>query len=267
MKKILIPTDFSDTAHHAARYAMEFLGHREVHYVLFHVHNFSNLRNRTLAESEELLKKEMEQFRDSYHDAILTIETVTASGNVVEEILQMAAETKTELIVMGTRSRERPRWMGSNTESVLLEANCPVLAIPGPTNYRKIENVALTLAPGEVPQADRLEAILALLRPKGPDVHIVSVTRDPGSFPDEWMLTLKRMVGRALELHLHSLEGEDVVHRILEYCAENVPDLLVVFPEKRTLFKRLLHHSISKELAHLSTIPILSVTHLTTQRA
>ena len=45
MKKILLPTDFSENAHNAAKYAMDFFGHQETRYYLYHVHDLNTLQD------------------------------------------------------------------------------------------------------------------------------------------------------------------------------------------------------------------------------
>jgi nucleotide-binding universal stress UspA family protein len=55
-------------------------------------------------------------------------------GIPAEEILRTAAEVRADLIVMGTHGVTGLRWllMGSVAESVLSEAECPVLVMKSP---------------------------------------------------------------------------------------------------------------------------------------
>ena len=54
------------------------------------------------------------------------------SGNVAEEIVALAREKKSDLIVMATEGRDGvlDAFRGSTTEQVLRTAPCPVLAVP-----------------------------------------------------------------------------------------------------------------------------------------
>ena len=54
------------------------------------------------------------------------------TGDVVEQILEAAAETSTDLIVMATSGRSGflDALRGSTTEQVLRRARCPLLAVP-----------------------------------------------------------------------------------------------------------------------------------------
>lgn len=59
-------------------------------------------------------------------------EQAVRSGDVVEQILQAAADTSADLIVMSTSGRSGflDALRGSTTEQVLRQARCPVLAVP-----------------------------------------------------------------------------------------------------------------------------------------
>ena len=54
------------------------------------------------------------------------------SGDIVEEILQVAQEEQPNLIVMPTQGHNGflDALRGSTTERVIREAHCPILAVP-----------------------------------------------------------------------------------------------------------------------------------------
>jgi nucleotide-binding universal stress UspA family protein len=61
------------------------------------------------------------------------VETVVAAGKPSGEILRVAAEQQSELIVIGVQGRGAVNMMffGSTTNHVVREATCPVLTIRG----------------------------------------------------------------------------------------------------------------------------------------
>ncbi|MCD6050032.1 MAG: putative Universal stress protein [Verrucomicrobia bacterium] len=65
-------------------------------------------------------------------DAGWQVNRYVTKGNVVDTILQVAAEKRPELIVMATEGRNGflDALRGSMTERVVREARCPVLAVP-----------------------------------------------------------------------------------------------------------------------------------------
>ena len=60
-----------------------------------------------------------------------SVSTVLATGKAYQEILRIAAEQSTELIVIGIHGRRAADllFLGSTTQHVLRQATCPVLTI------------------------------------------------------------------------------------------------------------------------------------------
>jgi nucleotide-binding universal stress UspA family protein len=61
-----------------------------------------------------------------------TLERLTTSGDVVDEILRVSEERDVDLIAMATlgRSGFLDALRGSTTEQVIRQTRCPVLAVP-----------------------------------------------------------------------------------------------------------------------------------------
>lgn len=257
MKRILLPTDFSEAAHKAIRFAIELFGHEEATYTLFHVHDFSSLENESLEECEERLKNETSQFSSGSHDAILKIETATGSGNVVEGILNYARKHDVDMIVMGTKGRSRPKWMGSNTEEVLLNAKCPVFAIPFDCEYKVPEKVVMPVDPHAPPSMDDFQKAMIALGNAKPRIFMISVVKDDHKpiIDDD----LAQLLKNDYNCEFHLVQNGDIAESILEFNDHINPDMTILFPGKRQLFKHLLQKSISKRIAHISSIPLLSV--------
>jgi nucleotide-binding universal stress UspA family protein len=61
-----------------------------------------------------------------------TVETTVSEGSAYRQILKLAAERATQLIVMGVRGHSALDLFvfGSNTEQVVRGATCPVITVP-----------------------------------------------------------------------------------------------------------------------------------------
>ncbi|TMD56312.1 MAG: universal stress protein [Chloroflexi bacterium] len=85
-----------------------------------------------LSQAQEIVDRAVEQIR-----GLVTSPEVTVSGRVVvsdrvdEGILQVANETRADIIVVGTRglSPLRGAIMGSVSHSLIEKATCPVLVV------------------------------------------------------------------------------------------------------------------------------------------
>ena len=151
-KTILAPTDFSDTAinalHYAASLALHFGGRlRLLHAIGIHASSASQEASFAMAdevariEEDELAKLRL-MFIRKYPS--LEIDASSELGFPVEVIASFAAETKPDLIVMGTRGASgiREILIGSNTASLIRKTICPLIAVPDGVDYSGIRKIA-----------------------------------------------------------------------------------------------------------------------------
>ncbi len=145
VQKILCPTDFSELSVGAVNYAVllaETFG-AELH--LLHVVDqayqyWMAMGPETIPAGpmpEELTKtatKQMEEFAGEYVPEKLEASTEVISGRPFLEIIRIARERKSDLIVIGTHGRGALRQvlLGSVAEKVVRKAPCPVLSVREP---------------------------------------------------------------------------------------------------------------------------------------
>ena len=95
----------------------------------------------------EALKAKLREFYAP--DRPLDIAYRTIEGKPAEEILRVATEIGSDLIVMGTQGRTGLRWLmaGSVAVDVLRGANCPVLALRSSEPQRPVKEIQIILHP------------------------------------------------------------------------------------------------------------------------
>jgi universal stress protein A len=131
MNKILLASDFSDHAHHAFGYALALA--LEYHAELTLLHVLEDIPPGGELESETgRVIRELEAPLPSDAWSRCTIKSVVRLGKPYWEIVQLATESQTDLIVMGTRGRGAldVGVFGSTTHRVLQLGPCPVLSVP-----------------------------------------------------------------------------------------------------------------------------------------
>jgi nucleotide-binding universal stress UspA family protein len=141
--RILVPTDFSETADAALAYAKSLATRLGASLHLLYV--FSDLsatatmvpevyvplppevRERALEEARESLLKRLGSAEEKHFHGTRTIVT----GLTAKEIVQYATDNGIDLIVMGTHGRRGVAHLllGSVAEHVLRTAPCPVLTV------------------------------------------------------------------------------------------------------------------------------------------
>jgi universal stress protein A len=146
-KRILCPVDFSDCSMHALSYAMSLAQEANAHLSIVHVMAYdladtpdmydtmitddrlslAAYRRRREDEARERLKESVPETVATY----CSVETVMARGKAGREILRIAGEQQSDLIVIGVQGRGAADLMvfGSTTNQVVRGAICPVLTL------------------------------------------------------------------------------------------------------------------------------------------
>lgn len=141
LKKILLPTDFSDHSATATKYACELATRFDAELHLLHaleVHASSTpaffmglALPSYIHESKVAAEKAMTGVLDSQWSADRTVVHAIVEGSPKVEIIQYARKHDIDLIVLATHGRTGLSHviMGSVAESVVRTAECPVLTV------------------------------------------------------------------------------------------------------------------------------------------
>jgi len=145
LKKILYPTDFSDSSLEALKYAVSFARDFKARLVLMHVVNekiFSEGLSLPRVAAPEALAEEMAAEAGRQLKVLIPAderqgldwEMVIRSGMPFLEIIRFARENAVDLIVIGTHGRSGVDHIifGSTAEKVVRKAPCPVLSVKPP---------------------------------------------------------------------------------------------------------------------------------------
>jgi nucleotide-binding universal stress UspA family protein len=148
-RKILVATDFSDSAAQALDLAVDLAGKLGAELYLVHVLGVGYVG---VAELGAILTKDMiesvagnarnELAKLAATHSAMHIDTVLVDGDVRWEILGVASQIGAHLIVMGTHGRRGVGrvLLGSIAESVMRHATCPVLVVRAPRARRRSSN-------------------------------------------------------------------------------------------------------------------------------
>ena len=145
LKKILYPTDFSESSLEALKYAVSFARDFKARLVLMHVVNekiFSEGLSLPRVAAPEALAEEMAAEAGRQLKVLIPAderqgldwEMVIRSGMPFLEIIRFARENAVDLIVIGTHGRSGVDHIifGSTAEKVVRKAPCPVLSVKPP---------------------------------------------------------------------------------------------------------------------------------------
>ena len=143
--RILVPTDFSETAAHAMRHASDLALRSGARLIVIYVDSFlppidvtatiGGWDDSLFRQLRDRAEGQLQREAAANIDALVPCETIVRVARPVEGIVAQARESEAELIVMGTHGRSGVRRLilGSVTEAVMRKAETPVLAVPPET--------------------------------------------------------------------------------------------------------------------------------------
>lgn len=259
MKTILLPTDYSECARNAAKYAMAFFGYENVRYILFHVHDMDTLQDIVSDETERRLKEEVDHLALLDHHDIAVIESKTGGGKIVNSIFRVCEAESVDCIVMGTVGSKRPSWFGSNTTEVLMRSDCPVLVVPDGVQFKPPGQVVLPLNLKDAVSPEVFKSTYAYFKPPLPFLHILTVINHTDSIQSDFHTEKIKAIIGDVPYSFTFVNDKSVVDGVTHFVKGLDPDIMLLFPKRRTFLQYILKKSVSKKIAHYASLPILSV--------
>ena len=157
MRKILVPTDFSENAMNAIRYAVELFKYERSDFYIIHAyadevydHNtlvsrelFDELKETVHKNSDKELAKILEEINRISPNPRHVYKTMSLFGTLIDEANDLVDKENIDVLIMGTRGKtdDRKLTFGSNTLQVLKYVKCPVLAIPSGYSYNQPKRI------------------------------------------------------------------------------------------------------------------------------
>lgn len=274
-KQILVPTDFSQHAQIAARYACQMAQQFGWSILLVHAYSpfsssFANEQfNQEVYDHEtENAKANMEAFRDELGRAFPNLEIATSclTGMLGDILPAIAGQSKNELIVMGTKGASGLKHiiLGSNTFEIVCKSPIPVLAVPETSTSFQWETMGL-LANFKQSEISALQSAIAII---GPPAELVLLHLfEKGSNRDESDLkSWKEHIQDRINIDEITYKVQNLVDRMdvwenfSDYVFDMVKsediDVLVVTQERRSFLTKLFSPSLVKVIAHQLTVPV-----------
>ncbi|HEU5163526.1 MAG TPA: universal stress protein [Thermoanaerobaculia bacterium] len=270
MKRILVPTDFSELARRAVRHAGSIAQHAGAEVTVLYADTFMPPPHFTADQIPDLLRG-IEQSKAAAKDLLnrcvaetlgssAAWRTVVVEREPVEAILSTAEELDADLLVMGTHGRSGVDrlMLGSVTEKVLHRTKRPLMTTrlhrEAPPEPRRV------LVPTDLGAASRRSLALALRHAALFDsetvlLHVIGEGDDPPAAAWEQFLAA---AGASTEIERRVARGP-VAERVLQTAEEIGAALIVVGIEhKRFRDTTVLGSNVVKIIRH-ADVPVLAV--------
>lgn len=274
MKKIIHPTDFSENASKALKFAIGLSKKFDAELIILNVEDFPTIMNSsssvssfTEMEEEKIasitknLKKYVGNSTNSLDANSKIHYSVKFNSSTADGIIEAINETDADMTVVGTKGQSifKEAIVGSTTKALVLKAPCPILAIPEEANFDVLKHIiyASDFNQHDIIAITRLVPIAEIYNA---ELSIVHIYKDESSYNSEATNFRKNLSYQVKYPHLNyeTLVSDDLAKSLVSYLNNKNADLLVMFEKDNTGISRLFHKDMVKQFAEHSTVPLMS---------
>jgi nucleotide-binding universal stress UspA family protein len=280
MKTILILTDFTENAAHAALSGVRLSEKLHTNILLLNV-NISHpvmpqyIGGPTVIEDLnfwiEESKIRLQKLSGSLEPLVVhtdptqrkpTIHIQCGQGNVAMAIEEVMGQNDIELVVMGARAGSTIDhiFAGSETMAVIDKSTKPVLVVPLNTDLNNLNKIVFATDYNEA-DIKGIHYLVKLGKLFNSHLEIVHVNiyhdKDIMRLEKEeiFLKQIKRL--KYANISFREISGKEVTHRLITLCQETGADMLAVMHYKNSFIKRIFTHSTTQRALTGQKIPLL----------
>jgi nucleotide-binding universal stress UspA family protein len=276
MKRIVLPTDFSDNAYNAIRYAVNLFKEQDCTFYLLNtytpaiyqaeyvIHSPAQIglgdvyQESSITRLEALKSKLAKEFKNPKHTFMIH----SAFSLLVDEILETVKRENADMIIMGTQGATGAKeiFLGSHTVHVIKKATCPVIAVPSEFGY---ENPKEILFPTDYEvdySQEQLRQLLDIAEKHISSIEVMHVSSGYGLTEIQKRNKEKLDVLLSKTAHLfHDLPNQTVIDGINSFQMKKRMNLLVMIQNKHTFLERLFIEPVIKKVGFHISIPFMVI--------
>ncbi len=279
MRKVLIPTDFSDNSLNAIRYALELFKYERSDFFIIHAYAdnvyesetfsdreaFTVIKEKVKAQTEDELKKIIKKIKKWSPNPKHKYTTFSLFGTLIDEANEVVDSENIDVLVMGTKGETNDRniTFGSNTLQVMKYVKCPVLAVPvGCKPYPP--NHVLFPTDFLLPFKKReLKLVSTIARSFVADINFLHVMNfDNLSFRQEDHKALLESCMGKNKVLFHKIKGSSLTSAIDAFIEKHQIDLLVMVNSRHSFLEDYLYQSTIDKIGLHIKIPFLVLQNL-----
>lgn len=274
MKRILIPTDFSENAWNAIKYGLQLLQTSCTIYFL-HVEPLplyaapgegvvitSRVLEQSVArENKRQLAQLMLRIKEMPLKQKHRYVTLTYYDYFLDCIKREVEDKKIDLIIMGTKGASGLKRMtlGSNTGAVITKVKCPLLAIPENTRFKKPREIAfptdfhigydIKVLDNLIEMVTANDAILRILHISKKGEKLTSEQNQNKDFLDDYLSEVSHS--------FHSLTGANLDTSLQCFVESRDVDMIAMVAKNLNFFQRILFRPTVEEISYHTDVPFL----------
>jgi len=274
MKKILLPTDFSETARNALEYALNFFKGETCTFYLLNIYPTGKYTTGDLwqASGEEsvydslLLDKKIkldvliDQLEQEYKDKNYRFKGIADYDEFTDAINQVVESNKIDFIVMGTEGTKglKDLVFGTHTQEVIRMVDCPILVVPKGIVFKGFKKILLTLDHDYKFNPSVIKPLIRLMAKHKVSLDILRMKKEnanPDDLAKEEKNIKRSFKGTNPKIHLIAeVHTVDAINSLVQVMGI---DMNVISAKKELFLDRVLFGSSVSNIINRSRIPLL----------
>ncbi len=275
MKKILLPTDFSENSYNAIQYAVQLFKDEKCTFYLLNTYTpilydneylVYNASQPTLTEiyksnSQKGLTRVLRKIKKNFPNDKHVFKKISSFNMLNDEIKEQVKEKEIDLVVMGTQGATGAEEIlfGTHTVHAIKKTRCPLLAIPSHFEFKPPKEI-LFPTDYEADLPDLLDILQEIVSRYSSNLHILHVYFGPelSKEQEERKKNLASMFKDGGH-HFYSVAEKSVPHAIYDFQEDNPVDLLAMVNNKHSFFENLLFRPVINEIGFHVKVPFLVI--------
>ena len=281
MKKILVPTDFSEQADNAMNMACQIAKKNGAEVYALHILDISGyidyaadssysmmgsppslvLDEKFMNDLQEGAQEKMEHFIDKYRSNEINIQQKIEFGNAYLFITEEVKNEDIDLIVMGSKGVEdgvEEFFVGSNTEKVVRHAKCPVITVKNRVQLDQIKNIVF--ASGFTEKESHVSVELKKIQEVfDATLHLVRINTPNNFETTRKAQSLIEQFAKSNELRQYTINFyDDLVEEdgIIYFAQDIEADMIALATHGRSGLMHLLSGSIAEDVVNHAKRPV-----------
>lgn len=276
MRKILIPTDFSDASYKAMEYAAQLFINEECTFYILNTYTPVALYTTTIYDnhtalnidlgelykkkSEENLAKIIDRIDTAFTNSLHTFEPISSYNVLTVEVNEIVKTLGIECILMGTHGASGlvDVFIGSQTMQVIKNAKVPVIGVPFKYEHTSFKDILFATDYRSGTDQVGLSLLESLCRKH--IARLIFLNAYYGVALDDEQLTNKNALDTYFERDAHINEvadGMDVLEAVENFQSKHKVDLLVLVHNKHSFFANLFFTPVVRTIVHNATVPFM----------
>jgi len=276
MKRILLPTDFSENAYNAIKYAVKLLKDEVCEFYVLHTYTPAIVSAGSMLDSysaltlqkvaQESAQKKLDELEDritkDFPNQNHNFTSIASFNMLIGEMKALIKKENIDMVIMGTQGATGAKeiFLGTHTMYAIKKMKCPVIAVP--TNF-KYEAPKEILFPTDY-KLDKHNKYLPILRElcnkHTSRLHILNAYY--GTPLTKIQLNTKAFLDAYFmdNAHLfHIVEGADVLGAVEQFQMKAKINFMVMIHNKHNFLENILFKPVINQVVYHTNVPFLVI--------